>query len=137
MIEIAQEFLPDGFDLDSISWLVEPGLWEDDFDKALILAIRRSGKFDCARYLADYPDVAASGMTAEMHYVLYGKNEHRVLHLLPTPNKSDGQDYAVSHTQEVDQHIQALEAEISRLRNENKMLLNWLKKMNSTDKGNE
>lgn len=71
--------LPEGLDVDELKALVPTDMWEKDAETAAVLALRRSGKFDEEAYLNAYPDVKESGMGAIEHYVIYGREEKRIL----------------------------------------------------------
>lgn len=57
--------------------LVSPEMMRKDLQQGMCLALQRSGVFDVAWYLEQYPDVAASGWDPVRHYVLHGAGEER------------------------------------------------------------
>lgn len=57
--------------------LVSPEMMRKDLQQGMCLALQRSGVFDAAWYLEQYPDVAASGWDPVRHYVLHGAGEER------------------------------------------------------------
>jgi len=109
-----------GLDMAEIKILASPELWEQEPEKALILALRRSGKFDCQDYLSRYPDVKEQGMAPDEHYVIYGRKENRTCRILPTPPVLD-----FSAPSKPDK-LTELKREIDILKSENAMLLEQL-----------
>lgn len=73
--------LPREIDAEELKALVPADMWDEDAEKAAVLALRRSGKFDEDAYLDRYPDVRESDMDTIEHYIKYGGKEKRCFNI--------------------------------------------------------
>ena len=76
-IKKLRSVLPKEIDFEEIYNLAPADLWESNPRKAGVLALKRSGIFDCDAYLKEYKDIKASKIGPIEHYINNGITENR------------------------------------------------------------